>query len=105
MKTLSRATLLVVMLFLISTLTIADTTNPTPTPTVTTKTVDQPSGYTERGFRLYETGDYPSSDSLNQNLMDIDREIGDSQTLPLLVSIMAFLVSLIALALAYRSRT
>lgn len=38
--------------------------------------VDPPSGYTVyHGFRMYDEGDYPTADSINQNLIDIDQEI------------------------------
>lgn len=42
---------------------------------------DKPSGYTENyGFRLYNSGSYPGADSLNQNVIDIDREIQTTRT-------------------------
>lgn len=42
--------------------------------------VDPPSGYTVYyGFRMYDEGDYPTADSINQNLIDIDSDVYQRQ--------------------------
>ena len=63
-------------------------------------TPDKPSGYTENyGFRLYESGSYPGADSLNQNIIDIDKEIHDSRLLTMLCLFMTIIPWLCYLAI------
>ena len=94
-------TAILVLFLLVTTLTFAQAN-------LTGEPVDKPSGYTSFGFRLYNSGAYPSADSLNQNTIDIDREIHNSRLIndtPLYVSAVALALSLIALLISTRRKT
>ena len=92
-------TAILTLLLFVTTLTFAD---------IPGEPIDKPSGYTSFGFRLYNSGAYPSADSLNQNTIDIDREIHNSRLIndtPLYVSAVALALSLIALLISTRRKT
>jgi len=64
---------------------------------------DPPSAYTENfGFRMYQHGAYPSADSLNQNLMDIDGAIGSNRSAMLFLCVAVILLAGLVISQGYR---
>lgn len=91
MKTLTLVLLLLVMFVSFAYTQTEEPAAPeTPVTQLDAPTIpaDPPSAYTENfGFRMYQHGAYPSADSLNQNLIDIDKAIKSNNTLPLWIVI------------------
>lgn len=91
MKTSIVALLVMLMLGIFSSSVFAQedpAPNPDPPSGYPTIAVDAPSGYTDHlELRLYNTGSYPSADSLNQNMIDIDNAVHGNRLALMLISL------------------
>jgi len=108
MKTLTLALLLLVMFVSFAYTQTEEPAAPeTPVTQLDAPTIpaDPPSAYTENyGLRMYQHGAYPSADSLNQNLMDIDGAIRSNRSAILFLCMAVILLAVLVVSQAYKIR-